>query len=308
MKRRKTSRVVLNQIATIDALVNDAVYLVGKTLTKNTPGPLVDIYKLEIFAISGYIQSCIDVIDRVLIENTCEFCNKQIKIMDSEKFICDLVNINMFATSYPELSVFQQTGRIVCFDCAVEMFSYAKVSYANLAKESARVKFQITRAKKYNLPATLSLDEWLSILDRCKWSCSICGNPSNIAMDHAKSIANGGGTTSDNVIPMCRSCNSHKSKKSISVEAIEMFRLQDSLPIYINKFIWLKMCDIAASRKTMSISDIKALGVSYATAEKYFNILVNLPGWQEERAAVSTGSNGKPLKVARRIDTGKGVI
>jgi hypothetical protein len=68
-------------------------------------------------------------------------------------------------------------------------------------------------------------------------------------------------------------------------------------PKDVNKFTWMRLTELMEAQDRIIISDIKALGVSYATAEKYFNILVNLPGWQEERAAVSTG---RPPKVAQK--------
>ena len=67
------------------------------------------------------------------------------------------------------------------------------------------------RARKSALPGTLTAEQWLAIQVAYKHRCAYCGaKPKKLTQDHVVPISKGGGTTSDNIVPACRSCNSSK--------------------------------------------------------------------------------------------------
>jgi len=69
----------------------------------------------------------------------------------------------------------------------------------------------LTRAKKYNAPATLTIPEWLKILDHFKGKCAYCGRNFEI-IEHIIAITAGGGTTALNCVPGCLGCNATKDR------------------------------------------------------------------------------------------------
>jgi hypothetical protein len=77
--------------------------------------------------------------------------------------------------------------------------------------ERHRVRAQILRAKQHHAPATLTLHEWLEILTNFHWRCAYCHGPYEL-MEHYIPLPHGG-TTADNVVPACFSCNSKKSNR-----------------------------------------------------------------------------------------------
>lgn len=78
--------------------------------------------------------------------------------------------------------------------------------------EMRRVYKNIWRAKQANALATLTVIEWLNILDHFKWQCAYCLDGKFEVLEHIISIADGGGTTALNCIPACGLCNSRKDR------------------------------------------------------------------------------------------------
>ena len=70
------------------------------------------------------------------------------------------------------------------------------------------------RARKFALSATLTTEEWEIIKQAYKHRCAYCGErPRQLTQDHVIPITRGGGTTSNNIVPACKSCNSSKGTK-----------------------------------------------------------------------------------------------
>lgn len=70
------------------------------------------------------------------------------------------------------------------------------------------------RARKAAAPATLTTAEWLALLDAYGHTCAYCGEgPERLTQDHVIPLALGGGTTAENIVPACQSCNSRKGIK-----------------------------------------------------------------------------------------------
>lgn len=72
--------------------------------------------------------------------------------------------------------------------------------------EIQRIAEQNKRADKLGLPATLTLEGWLKTLDYFHWKCAYCRGRFEV-LEHFIPIVQYGGTTADNCVPACRSCN-----------------------------------------------------------------------------------------------------
>lgn len=64
-----------------------------------------------------------------------------------------------------------------------------------LVRESDRVRTYVGKAERRNLPATLTVLEWLHILNYFGWKCAYCKKGKFDVLEHVVSMANGGGTT-----------------------------------------------------------------------------------------------------------------
>ena len=59
--------------------------------------------------------------------------------------------------------------------------------------------------------ATLTRAEWEAIMAAYGNKCAYCGKKSaRLTQDHVVPIIKGGGTTRENIVPACRSCNAKK--------------------------------------------------------------------------------------------------
>lgn len=95
-------------------------------------------------------------------------------------------------------------------------------------QEKIRVRSQNRRTRVLSLPSTLTSKQWKYALDYFEYKCAVCGKASDfwtvLAQDHWVAIINGGGTTADNIIPLCHPkhdapvgelyCNSSKKGSS----------------------------------------------------------------------------------------------
>jgi 5-methylcytosine-specific restriction endonuclease McrA len=102
----------------------------------------------------------------------------------------------------PRCSLCKQESQYeICLDCE-RLFQ----------GERQRVRSQIMRAKQAGTPATLTLQEWLETLAIFHGRCAYCHGPYQV-LEHYIPIVAGGGTTKENCVPACISCNSKKSGK-----------------------------------------------------------------------------------------------
>lgn len=72
-----------------------------------------------------------------------------------------------------------------------------------------------TRARAVGLADTLTIYQWLSILNYWKWRCAICENVTrDLSPDHWLPLSNGAcpGSTYDNIVPLCEGCNLSKNR------------------------------------------------------------------------------------------------
>lgn len=97
------------------------------------------------------------------------------------------------------LKVLKLPNMDVCASCRKEHW-----------KEEQRLKIHLYRARKASTPATLTLGQWISTLKRYNHQCAYCTTGPYEVLEHYIPISAGGGTTQENCVPSCRSCNNHK--------------------------------------------------------------------------------------------------
>lgn len=88
-------------------------------------------------------------------------------------------------------------------------------SNLEMVREYARNGFKRRRAAKLGVISTLTTNEWIEIMKKYNGKCLCCGSSEKISIDHIIPISKGGGHVADNVQPLCISCNSSKSVKTI---------------------------------------------------------------------------------------------
>jgi excisionase family DNA binding protein len=100
---------------------------------------------------------------------------------------------------------------------------------ATLVREGQRVQTQLARAKSIGLVATLTIREWIEIVDRYQGLCAFCKDRPFDAMEHLMPIQSGGGTTAGNCVPVCTSCNSRKGMQTAYAEETGVFTITKGL-------------------------------------------------------------------------------
>ena len=83
--------------------------------------------------------------------------------------------------------------------------------HPSIRDEITRIRNAINRAKRAGVIATLTLVEWLETLDDFNGKCAYCGQGQFEILEHFIPISHGGGTTVNNCIPSCGSCNVKKA-------------------------------------------------------------------------------------------------
>jgi 5-methylcytosine-specific restriction endonuclease McrA len=79
--------------------------------------------------------------------------------------------------------------------------------------ESQRVAAANSRARKLDLDADLTLEQWQRILSSWSYSCAYCGSHYQ-EIDHVIPLSEGGTTTAANVVPSCTGCNRRKGSST----------------------------------------------------------------------------------------------
>lgn len=76
--------------------------------------------------------------------------------------------------------------------------------------EARKVKYHNSRARKANLPATLTLAQWQETIKYFQRKCAYCQKYEYALLEHYIPLGHGKGTTADNCVPACNSCNNIK--------------------------------------------------------------------------------------------------
>jgi len=94
---------------------------------------------------------------------------------------------------------------------------YAEYRLKNLeaSRNSEKIDSQNRRARKANLPDTLTGEQWADCVEYFEGKCVACGSDANLTIDHWIPLKNKDcpGTIASNIVPLCFSCNSSKSDR-----------------------------------------------------------------------------------------------
>jgi 5-methylcytosine-specific restriction endonuclease McrA len=117
-----------------------------------------------------------------------------------------------------------------CYMCSDEHDGLSELCYYCFSEER-KIAIHCTTSKRYGLPGDLTLELWMQVVKRFEWRCAYCLKGHYEVLEHFIPTALGGGTTLNNCIPACYSCNARKQRKHPDVvtripkEAIERVRV-----------------------------------------------------------------------------------
>lgn len=77
-------------------------------------------------------------------------------------------------------------------------------------KDRYCIKAARYRARKRNLPHTLTSDQWEMVKLHFEHKCAYCGEKRPLAQEHVVPVTLGGEYSHNNIVPSCISCNSSK--------------------------------------------------------------------------------------------------
>jgi hypothetical protein len=79
--------------------------------------------------------------------------------------------------------------------------------------DKARTHWQARRARKHELPSTLTAAQWGMIQRHFKNTCAYCGEEKTLTQEHFVPLSKGGEYTHNNILPACQCCNKSKGAK-----------------------------------------------------------------------------------------------
>ena len=80
--------------------------------------------------------------------------------------------------------------------------------------ERVRIYRQRRRAKKRDLPYTLTIEQWEAITLHFNHRCAYCGKSEELTQDHFVAMSRNGEYTHNNIVPACKRCNFSKNDTS----------------------------------------------------------------------------------------------
>lgn len=104
--------------------------------------------------------------------------------------------------------------------------------YSWLTRIGDRVWRARERAIQTNLPATLTVEQWLRTLEHFKWKCAYCGQRLGIIIEHFIPLPLAG-TTADNCVPSCYACNARKGNVHPSLVTSISRQVLDTIQSYL---------------------------------------------------------------------------
>jgi len=93
-----------------------------------------------------------------------------------------------------------------------------KNEYEKMHPEKRRIRENRRRAIKRNAPGSHTIREFYGLCESLHWRCVYCGTAvtkKTVSQDHKIPLSRGGSDSIENIAPSCRSCNFHKSVKTV---------------------------------------------------------------------------------------------
>lgn len=152
---------------------------------------------------------------------TCANCNRFMRMDDAVTSDLPWLGESLFCHECAEQLRAEHTYR--CDVCQHEFLARQRPAPFNVCSEcdTPGVAFalsslwaQLQRARRLDLPATLTPREWLDTLEYFGWRCAYCLRSDFACLDHYVPVVQGGGTTQANCVPACMSCNSAKGGRA----------------------------------------------------------------------------------------------
>lgn len=146
---------------------------------------------------------------------TCNRCKKKFKYRDMRNSEASWEKTCYCAACY---DIFIREHTYTCPRCDTTYLSQKpkKACTPCLIKDECEQQDVILRhlreARKRGRPATLTLKQWLTTLQFFEGKCAYCQEQPYEVLEHFTPLAKGGGTTVDNCVPACHSCNKKKYK------------------------------------------------------------------------------------------------
>lgn len=102
-----------------------------------------------------------------------------------------------------------------CKSCISERGRSWRESNPEIWRPKHRVRQERRLRRIYENGGNLNYWEWEEILQRYDHRCVACGKRDELTLDHIVPVSKGGGTSAENVQPLCRSCNASKGATAI---------------------------------------------------------------------------------------------
>jgi 5-methylcytosine-specific restriction endonuclease McrA len=99
--------------------------------------------------------------------------------------------------------------RLFCKECCATLRAEREREVFE-TREYQVLQRQLKRAMLNGRAATLTLPVWIETLDYYNRRCAYCETGPYDVLEHLIPLTQGGGTTADNCVPACRSCNAQK--------------------------------------------------------------------------------------------------
>jgi 5-methylcytosine-specific restriction endonuclease McrA len=98
----------------------------------------------------------------------------------------------------------------------LEYFKEYNKNYLNNNRDKFRNASQMRYARKKNLPANYTAEQWEEAKRYFNNKCAYCGKEKPLTQDHFVPLSKGGEYTINNIVPACGKCNSSKKECEFS--------------------------------------------------------------------------------------------
>jgi len=115
----------------------------------------------------------------------------------------------------------------------VKMYSEASRRWSKKHPDKNRIKSHKYNTRKHTLPFEFTEDDYIDTMVMFNHECGFCGGGGKLTLEHVvplsrKDVENPG-TVRENIMPLCKSCNSSKNKKLLDEYFADMSIVRDPI-------------------------------------------------------------------------------